>query len=295
MPRLVMTGLVALGLVAAALQTARAQEQTLDRSVDTQNRIVKHAAATQAKIDRLSAQTQKLLNEYLAAKQQTDQLQDYNANLQGLVNDQKARIASLNEQVGHVGEVEHGIVPLMNRMIAGLKDFIRLDMPFHRDERLQSAQKLQALMTNSDVTISEKYRQIMAAYQNELDYGRTLGAYRGPVTIDGKQRTVQFLRVGRISLCYQTLNESRTACWNKAKDQWIVNDGYRRNVANGLAIARKHSSPDLITLPVLAPQQPLENTSLPPLRVAPAMQTSPAANTQAAPTPQTAPASQSHS
>ncbi|MGH8161422.1 MAG: DUF3450 domain-containing protein [Gammaproteobacteria bacterium] len=295
MPRSLIAGFVALGLVAAALPTAHAQEQALDRSVDTQNQIVKHAAETQKKIDQLSAETQTLLNQYLVAEQETDQLKKYNANLQGLVKDQTARMASLNQQIGHVAEVEHGIVPLMDQMIAGLKNFIQLDMPFRRNQRLQSVQKLRSLMTDSDVSISEKYRQIMAAYQNELDYGRTLDAYRGPITINGKQQTVQFLRIGRVSLCYQTLNQSRTACWNKAKGQWVANGDFRRNVSNGLAVARKQSSPNLLILPVLAPQPPLENTSLPPVQGAPATQSSPVSNTQAVPASQTAPASQSQS
>ncbi|MGH8272654.1 MAG: DUF3450 domain-containing protein [Gammaproteobacteria bacterium] len=299
MPRSVITGIAALvsGLVVAVVPfTAWAQQQTLDRSVNTQNEIVKKAAATQKQIDGLSTQTQKLLNQYLVAEQQIDQLQKYDANLQGLINNQQSNITSLNQQLAHISDVEVGIVPLMEKMISGLKNFIQLDLPFNRKSRMQAVQKLQDLMTNSDVTISEKYRQIMAAYQNELDFGRTLDAYRGPITINGKQQTVQFLRVGRVSLCYQTLNASRTACWNKAKHQWVVNGGFRRNVSTGLSIARKQGSPNLVILPVLAPQPPLQNTSLPVIQTAPAVQSAPSMQTQkqAAPATKTSSAAKSH-
>jgi hypothetical protein len=282
MPRSLTTGFGALvlGFAAAAAPSALAQQQTLDRSVNTQNEIVKKAAATQAKINSLSAQTQKLLNQYLVAEQQIDQLKKYNKNLQAQVSDQTSRLASLNQQLSHIGNVEHGIVPLMDRMIAGLKNFINLDMPFKKQDRLHEVQKLQDLMTNSDVTISEKYRQIMATYQSELDYGRTVGAYRGPITINGKQQTVQFLRIGRISFCYQTLDASHNACWNKAKHQW-VSHGYRRSVSTGLAIAKKQSSPTLTILPVLAPQAPLKNTKLPPVQAAAPAQTAPISMTEA--------------
>lgn len=293
MPRSVITGIAALvfGLAAAAVPlAAQAQQQTLDSSVNTQNEIVKKAAATQKKINSLSSQTQKLLNQYLVAEQQIDQLKKYNTNLQGLISDQKSRIASLNNQLGHISAVETGIVPLMDKMIAGLKNFIQLDMPFHRDDRMQTVQKLQDLMTNSDITISEKYRQIMAAYQNELDLGRTLGTYRGPITINGKQQTVQFLRVGRVSFCYQSLNGERTACWNKSKHQWDPNGGFRRDVAEGLSVTRKQTTPKLIILPVLAPQPPLKNTSLPEIQKAPAAQSVPAAQTQSPAAPPSAPA-----
>ncbi|MGH8225123.1 MAG: DUF3450 domain-containing protein [Gammaproteobacteria bacterium] len=257
MPKSAIAGFGALltGLALAALPlVAQAQEQTLDQSVTTQNQIVSDAASTQAKINGLSEQTQKLLGDYLIAKQQTDQLNRYNANLQGLINNQQASIASLNDQLGHLTEVEHGIVPLMEQMIAGLKNFIQLDVPFHRDARMESANKLEDLMTDANVTISEKYRQIMAAYNDELDSGRTLETYRDQLTVDGKEQTVEFFRVGRITLCYQTLNQSQTGCWNQDTHQWVAKDAFRTGVTNGFSVARKQSPPSLLILPVVPPQ-----------------------------------------
>lgn len=297
MPRSVIVGLAALlaGLALAATPlTAQAQQETLEQTVQTQNKIVKKAAATQERINALSQQTQKLLREYLSTAHRVNQMQQYNEHLQGEVNDQEARIASLKEQLGEISDVEHGIIPLMYQMIAGLKNFIKLDMPFHREQRLARVNQLHDLMTNSDVTISEKYRQIMAAYKTEIDFGKTVEAYRALQTIEGQQQTVQFLRIGRISLCYQTLTGSRTACWNGAKNKWVVNDAYRRNVATGLAIARKQTTPNLILIPVLAPQPPLSVPEVrpevqpppgapraaPPGATPPAAQTTPAAQSQ---------------
>jgi len=299
MPKSVIAGLAALVsclVLAAVPLMAQAQEQTLNQSENTQNKIVQEAAATQKKINNLSSQTQKMLAQYLSTQQQIDQMKRYNSNLAGLVNDQTSRIASLNNQLGHVADVEHGIVPLMEQMIAGLKNFIKLDMPFHRKDRMAAAQKLEDLMTDSDVTISEKYRQIMAAYGTELDYGKTVDAYRGQLTLNGKPQQVQFLRIGRVALCYQTLNQSQTGCWNSAQDQWVVNGGYRRNVTNGLSVARKQTTPSLLILPVLAPQQPLsvpkavQGLQQPtvPATSAPAMHTSaaPQSTTATSPSPE---------
>lgn len=257
MPRSVIAGFGALlaGLALAAMPpAAQAQEQKLDQSVQTQNQIVSDAASTQAKINGLSDQTQKLLGQYMVTEQHVDQLKKYNANLQGLINNQQQSIASLNDQLAHLTDVEHGIVPLMEEMIAGLKSFIRLDVPFHRDSRMQEANKLEDLMTNSNVSISEKYRQIMAAYNDEIDYGRTVEDYRGQLTVNGKPQTVDFLRIGRISFCYQTLDQSQTGCWNQDTHQWVVNGAFRLGVNKGFSVARKQSPPSQFIIPVIPPK-----------------------------------------
>ncbi len=247
-------GVLLAGLALAATSLpAEAQQQTLQQSVSTQQNIVKRGAKTQAKIDNLADSTQQLLSNYLATEQQIDQLKKYNDNLQGLISDQDTRAASLKKQLSQLSDVAHGIVPLMGQMITGLDHFIKLDVPYQLDQREQTVQKLQDLMTNSDVSISERYRQIMAAYQDELQSGRTMDAYRGQLTVNNKPQTVDFLRLGRVVLCYQTLDQSQTGCWNQRARKWEVKDGFRQAVTNGLKMARKQTSPTLLNLPVLPP------------------------------------------
>lgn len=258
MPRSAIAGLGALiaGIALAAVPlAARAQQQALDQSVQTQQQIVQSAAQTQAKINNLANQTQQLLQQYLTDEQQVTQLKKYNDNLQALINNQQSRITSLNKQLGEISDVEQGIVPLMEQMITGLKNFIQLDVPFQLDSREQTVQKLEDLMSNSDVQISEKYRQIMLAYTNELQSGRTIDAYRGQLTVNGKQQTVDFLRIGRVALCYQTLDQSQTGCWDQRSRQWRTTNGFRQAVSTGLQMARKQTSPTMLILPVTAPQR----------------------------------------
>ncbi len=239
--------------LAATSLTAQAQEQTLQQSVSTQQQIVKNSAQTQKKINNLADSTQTLLAKYLSTEKQVDQLKKYNDNLQGLIDNQKSNINSLQKQLGQLSDVAHGIVPLMQQMIAGLDNFIKLDVPYQLDQREQTVEKLKDLMTDSDVSISERYRQIMSAYQNELQAGRTIDAYRGQLTVNNKPQTVDFLRIGRVVLCYQTLDQSQTGCWDQRDRKWKVKNGFRREVATGLQVARKEVSPNLVILPVLAP------------------------------------------
>ena len=60
------------------------------------------------------------------------------------------------------------------------------------------------------------------------------------------------LRVGRVALLYQTPDGKETAYWDATKKAWVVDDHYADGVKEGLKVARKQTSPDLLVVPVLA-------------------------------------------
>ena len=73
-----------------------------------------------------------------------------------------------------------------------------------------------------------------------------------PVT----EQTVDFLRVGRTLLVYQSSDGSRTGWFNPDTRAFedLNDDRFRMEVKNGLAIARNEKAPDLVMLPVPAPE-----------------------------------------
>jgi hypothetical protein len=211
------------------------------------------SARSQERIDELSDQTDALANEYRSILEQTDALQIYNEQLQKLLDSQEAEAHSLQLQIDGVALVGRQLTPLMLRMIDALERFVTLDVPFLLGERRARVNRLRELMSRADVTDSEKYRRILEAYQIENDYGRTIEAYQGFLEIGGEERTVDFLRVGRIAFLYQTLNGSEAGAWDASKGKWVELPGsYRVSIRRGLRMARKQAAPDLITLPVAA-------------------------------------------
>jgi hypothetical protein len=107
------------------------------------------------------------------------------------------------------------------------------------------------MMDRADIAPSEKFRRVMESYQVEMDYGRTLEAYSGLHIIDGQERDVDFLRVGRTALIYQTRDASLQGTWNKQTRQWqALPSSYRTQVTKGLRMAKKQLAPDLLMLPI---------------------------------------------
>ena len=209
---------------------------------------------SQTVVSDLSDETQDLLGQYRLVLQQIDRLIAYNDYVERLIVDQEAQITDIREQLDQFALIERGIVPLMLDSIDTLDKFIDLDVPFLLEERKARVARLRTIMNLSDVTVSEKYRQIMDAYQIETTYGRDIEAYTGLLEIDGVSRQVDFLRIGRTSLTYQTPDQEETGFWNKQDKQWEkLPNKYQNYVTHGLRVARKQVTPNLLELPIEAP------------------------------------------
>jgi hypothetical protein len=99
---------------------------------------------------------------------------------------------------------------------------------------------------------AERYRRLLEAYQIELDYGRTMISYKGKLT-DGRE--ADFVRVGRVSLLYRTADGEESGYWDAQQKKWVVANEYNKAIENAILIATKESAPDLVTVPVPAPQE----------------------------------------
>lgn len=213
------------------------------------------AAEAQQKVDRVSDEAERLLSEYRRTLQETESLRAYNQQLRDVVDSQRGEISELEMQIDDIDEVERRLGPLMGRMIEVLERFVELDVPFLPEERSGRMADLRKMMKRSDVSLSEKYRRLMEAYQVENEYGRTIEAYKGTLEKDGNRRTVEFLRVGRVALLYQTVDMEEAGRWDPDSKSWVVlSDEYRRPIRDGIRMANKQTAPDLIMVPVSAPE-----------------------------------------
>ena len=232
---------------------------TADERVDEILNVQQGATAadrrTQLKIDDLADETQEAVSEYRVRLQELERTRRYNDNLRRTIDDQDRETASLSRQINHFGDLEHGIVPLLMDMVDDLERFVALDVPFRTDQRHANAARLRDLMDRADVTVAEKYRQVMASYQDEVAIGRNIESFSGELEIAGATRTVDFLRVGRVLLAYQTPDREHTGYWDTATRQWrALTSGYRRPVALGIRIARSLAPPGILELPIAAPR-----------------------------------------
>jgi len=239
----------------APMHAAGQAAGSLDRVVKEQIATDDAARASQERINQLDDETQKLLSEYRRAIADAESYTIYARQLTAQVESQNGEMNAMQQQLVEVETTSREVAPLMERMLATLAQFVALDVPFLLEERRDRVAKLTQMMDRADVTISEKFRRIVEAYQVEMDYGRTIEAYEAKLGDAADARTVQFLRVGRAALLYQTLDGRETGYWDVHEKTWVVDNDYGHSFKEGIAVARKTRAPEMLILPVPAPKE----------------------------------------
>lgn len=227
--------------------------QLLELAMNEQAAADRAAASSQKQIDQLHDETQGMVTKYRLALADAESFKNYNDQLAVQLSSQEAEIATIQRQLREIEITARDVLPLMVKMVDTLEKFIALDVPFLIEERTKRAAALRGILPRADVSISEKYRRILEAYQIEMEYGRTLDAYDGKLN-EGKpeEKTVEFVRLGRVSLMYRTLDGKETGYWDADKKVWVENNEYAHAVRVALRVAKKQGAPDLLTVPVPA-------------------------------------------
>lgn len=226
----------------------------VNKIIKTEEARTSESAKSQSKINKTHDKTGDLLANYKSVLKIVEGLEVYNGLLQKQLDDQNVELSQLKTSLNDVALIERQIIPLMVRMIDSLDQFVKLDIPFLQQERETRVSRLHKMMERADVTAAEKFRRVMEAYQIENDYGRTIEAYKGTADVAGKEREVDFLRIGRTALIYQSISREHTGMWDQDSNTWkeLPAEVYRNQVSKGLKVARKQIAPDLLMLPIKA-------------------------------------------
>lgn len=229
---------------------------TLDDIFAVNEQINEQARQSQARVDELSEESRRLLSDYKVVLREVEGLRVYNQQLSRQIRGQEDQMAQINGSIDRVTATQRQITPLMLRMIDGLEQFVSLDLPFLPEERAERIDGLRDMMDRADVAVSEKLSQVLNAYQIENEYGRTMEAYSGTVMLDGEERIADIFRFGRVVLAFQSPDGELTGMYNKVSGQWEeVDDAYATPVRNGIRMARKQLSVDLLNLPIVVDEK----------------------------------------
>jgi len=233
-----------------ALAPAWAGTATMDDNLKAMEQTNNESEASQKRITAVQAQTQGLIAEYKRLSQGSDYQDEVNAEIRDRIAQQQSEITNLRQQLANLDITEQRIMPLMNSMADTLEQFVALDLPFHQEERLGRMIKLKQQMASSSFTLPDKYRALLSAFQQELEFGRSIEAWRGDLKLNDEKLTVEYLRLGRAAFYFQTMDGERSGYWDKEHKEWIeLPRKYGNDIKQGLRIAHNQQAPQMLALP----------------------------------------------
>jgi len=175
----------------------------------------------------------------------------YNAQIEQQLRSQEQEIAAIEQEIVALDATAVDVQPLLQRMFDELVQFVADDVPFFKDERDRRIEVLRELIARVDASPSEKFRRLVEAYQIEMEYGRTMSSYK-QVLADGRE--AEMVRLGRVTLLYRTVEGGETGYWDNERKEWVADPDAAAQIEEALSIAKEERAPDLIIVPVPAPQ-----------------------------------------
>jgi len=198
-----------------------------------------------------AAQAQDASTRYAKLLSDADITTRYNATLEAQLQSQQKEMESLQAQIAGLDATAAEVPGMLQKMFDQLAAFVAADVPFLAKERADRVGRLRDLMGEADKPAGEKFRRLLEAYTIEMEYGRTMDSYPGQLA-DG--RDADFVRLGRISLMYRTADGAEVGYWDQQQKTWVAAPEYKRAIELALRVAKQTVAPDLITVPVPAPQ-----------------------------------------
>jgi uncharacterized coiled-coil protein SlyX len=247
--------LSALFFVGSLFSVTLSNATTLEDNLKAMEAANKEAGASQERIQVIQGESQKLANEYKRLLQNADRQEQVSEELNDRLAQQRTEIDNLREQLAGRDITQQRITPLMRSMADNLEQFIALDLPFHQEERLGRAIKVKQMLNSSSYSLPEQYRAVLSAYQQELEFGRSIEAWRGELQLTNEEGnkeplTVEFLRMGRLALYFQTMDGGRSGMWNREKKTWEeLPRRFNPEIKHGLGIAHNQQAPQMLALP----------------------------------------------
>ncbi|MBL4670755.1 MAG: DUF3450 domain-containing protein [Arenicella sp.] len=182
-------------------------------------------------------------------------LKVYNDQLEDQLKAQAVAKREILVSIDKAKDLEPQVAPLLGQMLSALEKFIKADLPFHKEDRMASVFKLKDLMTNPAASTSSRFRSIMDIYTVEMEYGNNYEAYKALQNVNGEDIEVDMLRMGRIALYFQTKDQKVSAMWDTVNNNWkILSADTNRNIRKAIKVAAKTTAPELLSLPLNAPE-----------------------------------------
>ncbi len=150
-----------------------------------------------------------------------------------------------------IQRLKNEIASFLDMVLGKLEASVSNSLPFLSEERQTRLEKLKDLLVDADESWGEKFRQVFAALQIEAEYGTTVDVEQETIDYEGADILVDVLRLGRMSLFFQTVDHKKSGYYHMGEKMWkSLPAKYNAEIKKAISMARRERTVDLVNLPV---------------------------------------------
>jgi hypothetical protein len=148
-------------------------------------------------------------------------------------------------------QISEKLKPFLYDIYLRLLDSVDQRVPFLKEERSERLGNLKKTLDDPKIVLGEKFRKVMEALFIEAEYGNTVEVYQEKILLTNEDVLVNVLRLGRISLFFETLDQQTTGYFDLAENQWkSLPQSANRDIRIAMEIGSKRRPADIVTLPL---------------------------------------------
>ena len=201
--------------------------------------------------DRWHRDREKLLTRLKTLENEKKGLAETNQALTQRLAAVRQRVEKKKDQLKEMKRMGQELQPFLVALVDRLERNVSDQMPFLLQERSGRIHRLREVMDDPKTAVSEKFRKVLEAYLVEVEYGNTTEVYQENLSLAGRAILANVLRLGRISLFCQTLDEKQTGYLDPATGDWKpLARGYERQIRLAMEMGAKQRPADLLSLPI---------------------------------------------
>ncbi len=230
--------------IAGANQKATAVHDRLATALEQES-------VTQKEFRRWTEKKEELAQEIRNMKLMDSWLDFQNMKYSRYVEKQKAVIAGLEKRKEEAKRIEMELGPFLEEALGRLQQLVADDLPFLTEERSRRLTFLRESLDDYHLTLSEKLRRVLEAYQVEAQYGSSVECIGKTLELNGRPTQVEVFRLGRLALFYRTLDNQGAGSWNRESGNWQeLEPSFAGELKKAEEMALRKRAVEMLSLPI---------------------------------------------
>lgn len=135
------------------------------------------------------------------------------------IKDLQRELLKLTAISNRKNQLHESVSPVLKESIMRLRSSVEVSLPFKLKERLAALSEIEHRLDAQIISPNKAANQLWAFVEDELMLGKSSGIYNDTISIEGQDKLVKVLRIGKIAMFYKT-HEGEFGVMKKIAEQW---------------------------------------------------------------------------